>query len=430
MYLDVAAFLRYNFRAFFKTRGEHYRLTPKRFLILFIWVVLYIPAQLVNRIFFLLDDVFYPGYRQQKVKTPVFIIGNPRSGTTFLHRLMSKDKETFTALTVWELIFAPSITQRKIIWGVIKLFRILGYPINRSLDALNKKINKGNTTHNIKLDEAEEDEHLLIHSWSTESLWPLYPFKDELLPYFFFDRDIPKPKQHKVMEFYQSMIKRHLYAHGGKMILLSKNPSHSAKIASLTEFFPDARFINLVRNPFQAMPSMLDYMSTGWKLFCDPLEPYPYKKEFFEVMNYYYLYPVEYFKDKDNKCNFIRYDDLVANPDEIIEDLYSWLGLKISDSFGTVVANETTQARQYNARHTYSIADMGLSEPQIYKEFEEVFTYFEFDSHHLELPDHVMLWQLKELPQKWKSQRLQRKSNRQIRRQQKMYARKSKKLVR
>ena len=88
MYFDIKAFVRYNFRAFFKTKGKHYQLTPKRILVLLVWLILFIPAQILNRIFFLFDDLLFPGYRSQEVKQPVFIIGNPRSGTTFLHRLL------------------------------------------------------------------------------------------------------------------------------------------------------------------------------------------------------------------------------------------------------------------------------------------------------------------------------------------------------
>lgn len=384
-----------------------------------VWLLLYVPAQVFNRFFFLLDDILYPKYRKQVVKQPVFIIGNPRSGTTFLHKLMYKDAQTFTSLTVWELLIAPSITQRKIIWGLIKLGKIVGYPLNRGLNRINRRINKDSSAHTINLDEAEEDEFLLVHSWSSEALWPLYPFKDELFPYFFFDRDIPTERKNKVNHFYKRMIQRHIYAHGGNKILLSKNPSHTAKIDSLLQTFPDAKFINLVRNPYEAMPSMLDYMSTGWKLFCDPLEPYPYKKEFFDVMNFYYLYPVEYFKNKSGLCKFIRYGDLVSNPAEIIEDLYPWMGLELTESYNLLVKSESEKASQYQSKHNYSIDEMGLSEDWIYREFDEVFSYYEFDDHNRELPDHMMLWKIKDWPQNWKIQRMERKNRRKLRKNEK-----------
>ena len=417
MYFDITAFIRYNFRAFFKTKGEHYRLTPKRFLVLTIWLILFIPVQLVNHLCFFLDEIFFPKYRQQEVREPIFIIGNPRSGTTFLHRLMFKDIESFTAFTVWELALAPSVIQRKIIWAIVRIGNQIGDPIRQLVNSINKGFDhsKRNSAHVIKINDAEEDEHILIHSWTSESLWALYPFRDELLPFFFFDRDVPKPKQRIIMNFYKNMLQRHLYAHGGNKILLSKNPSHSSKLAALMETFPDARFINLVRTPLEAMPSMLDYMSTGWSIFCDPLEPYPFKDEFFEVMKFYYLYPAAFFKDKQNQCKSIKYEHLLQRPDGIVEDLYAWLKLDFSDKFRETVIRETKTAHHYQSCHEYSIEKMGLTEERIVKEFEEVFSYYEFDNLQIDLPDHVMFWKLYEWPQEWKLQRKQRQHNRKIR---------------
>ncbi|MCE5207164.1 MAG: sulfotransferase [Chloroflexi bacterium] len=410
MYFDIAAFLRYNFRAFFKTRGEHYRLTPKRFLILVIWLMIYIPAQLINRLCFLLDEIFFPKYRKQEIQKPIFIIGNPRSGTTFLHRLLHKDTDSFTAFTVWELALAPSITQRRIIWAFVKAGRWIGNPIRHRVNLINKRLkqSKVNPAHTIKVEEAEEEEHIMIHNWTSETLFAIYPYRDEVLPYFFFDRDIPKEKQRKVMSFYKKMIQKHIYAHGGNKILLSKNPSYSSRIAALTETFPDAHFIKLVRNPFEAVPSMLDSMSIGLNIFCDPLEPYPFKDDFIELMKFYYLYPVEYFKDKKDKCNFIKYDDLVQHPDEIVKDLYAWLGLNYSKKFAAIVNHETHAAHHYHSKHEYPLEKMGLTEERIFREFEEVFSYYEFDNHDYELPDREMFWQLRNWPQFWKTQSKQR----------------------
>ncbi len=389
MYFDFPAFIRYNLRAFLKTKGQHYRLTPKRFLVMIIWLVLYIPAQLINRVCFLMDEVLYPQYRKQAIEKPIFIIGNPRSGTTFLHRLLYKDHKLFTAFTVWELILAPSIFQRKFIWGIIRLARLAGYPLRRSLVWINRKINSHEQTkaHSIKVDAAEEDEHILIHNWTSASLWAIYPFRDELIPYFYFDRDIPKQKQEKVMDFYKKMVQRHIYAHGGKQIFLSKNPAFTPKIAALSQTFPDARFIIPVRNPLEAMPSMFEYMSSGWQIFCDPLEPYPNKEDFFEVMRYYYLYPIEFFKDKVHQCEFIKYDELTEQPDRIVENLYDWLGLNYTSEFKQVVTKESQSARNYQSQHEYSIDKMGLSKEEILKEFQAVFSHYEFSNHIFELPE-------------------------------------------
>src|SRR5262249_17423208 len=57
---------------------------------------------------FALDWVLFPSLRRQPVRTPVFVIGHARSGTTLLHRLLSEDRERFSSFLLWELYF-PSL---------------------------------------------------------------------------------------------------------------------------------------------------------------------------------------------------------------------------------------------------------------------------------------------------------------------------------
>ena len=406
MYFDFPAFIRYNFKAFFLTKGKHYRLTPKRFLVLFIWLILYIPNEIIYHLLLLLDEVLFPGYRKQEVKDPVFIIGNPRSGTTLLHRLMNLDGQTFTSFQVWELIFAPSITQRKLIWGIIKLAKLVGAPVNKALHTLNKRTTKRTKKiHAVRIDAAEEDDHVLIHGWCSATLWPLYPIPEEMLPYFFFDRDIPLKKREKVMKLYKNMLQRHIYAHGGKLRLLSKNPDQSAKIDSLQQAFPDARFINLARNPLETVPSMMDYMAAGWQVFCDPLEAHPHKDEFFNVMGFYYKYPMEYFKDKPDACYFIRYDHLIDDPERVVSEVYDFLDLDMSENFASVLKQEAEKSRQFQSEHSYTLEEMQLNPEQITESFSGVFEFYEFSAEQNMVSEKGVLLNVRE----WQLARKQRR---------------------
>ena len=60
-----------------------------------------------------LDHLIYPRHRKQAIDRPIFIIGNPRSGTTFLHRLLL-GAGGMAAFELWEMLF-PAITARKLL---------------------------------------------------------------------------------------------------------------------------------------------------------------------------------------------------------------------------------------------------------------------------------------------------------------------------
>ena len=51
---------------------------------------------------------------------------------------------------------------------------------------------------------------------------------------------------------------------------------------------------------------------------------------------------------------------------------------------------------------------MGLSEEHIAREFEEVFSYYEFDNHQYDLKEHPYYWNTDEWPKIWKLQRKRR----------------------
>ena len=65
-----------------------------------------------------LDHLFFPGFKKVKLDRPVFIIGTPRSGTTFLHRFL-EEHWSLACFQVWQMIM-PSITGQKLLRPFIK----------------------------------------------------------------------------------------------------------------------------------------------------------------------------------------------------------------------------------------------------------------------------------------------------------------------
>ena len=66
-----------------------------------------------------LDQVFFPGFNQ-KIINPIIIVGNPRSGTTFLHRFLIR-QNIGTGSQLWQLIY-PSIFLQKLIKPILRLY--------------------------------------------------------------------------------------------------------------------------------------------------------------------------------------------------------------------------------------------------------------------------------------------------------------------
>ena len=58
----------------------------------------------VNRLQYVADRARIPEIEQQRIDTPVFIIGMPRTGTSILHDILAQDPANRAPLT-WEVMF-------------------------------------------------------------------------------------------------------------------------------------------------------------------------------------------------------------------------------------------------------------------------------------------------------------------------------------
>src|SRR5688500_20243150 len=96
MVYNFKLFLRTTYLSFFASKNTPARLTPKRITFLLLFYLIWPLGSLMHWFFFFLDDILFPGHKKQPIEKPLFILGNLRSGSTFLHRLLSRDSETFT----------------------------------------------------------------------------------------------------------------------------------------------------------------------------------------------------------------------------------------------------------------------------------------------------------------------------------------------
>jgi hypothetical protein len=80
-----------------EVRSKEFELTFKRISILCLLLVVLPSLMVWNHVGFFLDDIFYPEWKNQLVEKPLFIVGNARSGTTWFHRLIASDSNTFTS---------------------------------------------------------------------------------------------------------------------------------------------------------------------------------------------------------------------------------------------------------------------------------------------------------------------------------------------
>jgi hypothetical protein len=385
MAFDFKSFTRFTCLALFKNRGTNYRLTPRRAGWLLLFYTLFPLLELAAWIGFTLDEILFRAYRRQEIRRPVFLIGNPRSGTTFLYHLLARDRDTFTCMRTWELFFAPSVALRKVCKALAALDRRLGRPLRKQLAAWEARCQERIPMHRLGMHVPEEDEYLLLHIWSNLLIWEFSAILEGAIPLTYFDRAMPEAGKKRVMAFYRRGLQRHLYAHGidGQPArhYLSKNPSFCPKVGTLCEWFPDARFIYLVRNPLDVVPSYINSLNYGWRLLGDPVEGRSSRDFVLDMAGHWYRYPLERLERlPPDRFVVVKLEDLSANLEQTVAGIYRRLGFEISPSFARVLQQEAARSRRHRSKHQYSLQQTGIARQQIVATYRDVFDRFGFDT--------------------------------------------------
>lgn len=382
MRFDLRRYLRFLYIALFEGGDLRARLAPKRLLWLLFFYTLFPLYEIWTWIAFNLDNLLFPGYREVSIEAPVFIVGNPRSGTTFFQRLLSQDRGHFTWMRTWEMLFAPSITQRRVYHELSALDRRLGGPVHALIRRLQAKWQAANGLHTVALRRPEEDEYVFLHIWSTVMVWLFSGFLDYVDDWAHFDQRVPPRDQKRVMDFYAGCIRRHQYVHGteGKFYL-AKNPSFCPKIETLRETFPDAKFIVLVRNPLDMVPSFIHILNFTWMVLGDPVLARSGYPKVLDLVEHWYTYPLDRLADApEDQTVVVNFNEMVADPDRTVRAIYDRFGWGVSPTYAEALHQATIRSRDYEGHPPYDIVAMGLTREQLVNRYHPIFERFGFDT--------------------------------------------------
>jgi hypothetical protein len=278
-------------------------------------------------------------------RPPLFVLGHWRSGTTLLHELLMHDSANVCPNTYQ--CFAPHhflVTER---WLTPMVRWVL--PKKRPMD-------------NVAAgwDRPQEDEFALA------SLGLPSPYLTWAFPHHGpIDRDwltldnVAEADRQRWIDKLRWFVAAVSLRQPGRVVL--KSPPHTARVRSLLEAFPDARFVHIARDPLVLFPSTVRL----WKSLCDvqglqsPRPSYDWIEE--EVLSNLVTMYEAYARDRElipeGRLVEMRYEDLVASPLEPMRDLYDRLAL--GGDFAAVARGVEEQLGQKSDYRTnrYSLPD-------------------------------------------------------------------------
>jgi hypothetical protein len=351
-------------------------LRPRRVLIMLGFLPLFAFVQALHWLGFLLDDLFFRGWRRVQVEAPVFVLGVPRSGTTRLHQVLAQD-EQFTTFRTWECLFAPSVTQRLFFLGLSRADRAIGAPMARLLRRLERLIFAGlDDVHPMGLTTPEEDYFALMPVLSCFILALPFPQFEHIWRVGRFDADLDPSERNRLLDFYESCLKRHLYVQGAGKRLLSKNAAFAPLAQSLAQRFPDARFIVSLRDPLETVPSQLSSIGPGLAFFGVPADSEPVRQRLTAQLAFYYENLAQLREQlPDAQHAALGMQDLRGGLGRTLKAVYERFGLPVSADFEQVLEHEDGQARSYKSSHHYSLEQFGLTPARVAERFAAAYRH-------------------------------------------------------
>lgn len=330
--------------------------------------------------FRLLDYLLFPNWKGTPVKAPIYILATPRSGTTFLHRMLCADQQ-FSWIKLYHTIF-PSISLYKLFAVLGRLDSKLGSPMQRLVARLEGQAFKGwDGIHATGLSKSEEDEQYWVYTLMTPASLLLFPWLNETGEVKFVDQ-LPQAKREKFANYYLANLQRHAYATGSEHTLLAKNALAIGRLRTQMQVTPDMRIVHLVRHPYEAIASMISMFTVPWSVHSPEKVSDPqYTGQIASLLIDYYRYMLELKQSLPaDRYIEVRYEDLISQPQQVVENIYRQFGLPMSAEYQTWLEAETNKARAYKSSHSYRLADFGLSEADIAEQAKDLFEYYGFEA--------------------------------------------------
>ncbi len=313
----------------------------------------------------ILEKRYYNKYiKQQNVdKHPIFILGHWRTGSTYLHNVLSQDRQFAYPTTLQTVIPALFLKYGELFRPIVEA----SLPPTRPQDDVA-----------MGADLPQEEEYAIgnLSPFSYYNGW-CFPKNMEYYNNFVDLKDMKSSMIKEFKQVYLDYLKKVSFSHGHKQLVL-KNPSNTSRIKFLLDIFPNAKFVHIVRNPYHVYLSMKRNIEKEMVLYTVQNPP---SWEVFEksMVNMYRRMFKQYFAEQKliPKGNLveIRYEKFIENPVKQMEIIYRGLRIDGFDKSKAIFEKYVASQRKVK-KAVYSI-DNDLKN-HIYKELKETIDYWNY----------------------------------------------------
>jgi len=303
---------------------------------------------LANRMHVVDEARRHPGIAQQEVRNPVFIVGLPRTGTTFLHRLLAQDP-AHRAPRTWEIL-QPDFPREERRWR--RRSRIAR--IDRKLRQLDRLAPAFRRIHLVGADLPEECIAIMAHGFVSDR----FPAMFRLPSYrAWLDRQDLRPAYEDHRRFLQHL----QWRRAGRRWLL-KAPAHLLALDDLLAVYPDAWIVQTHRDPVRVLASLASLIATLHGAFSDGVDPSEIGRDVSARWAEALRRSIEVRAHaREDRFVDVHYQQLLHDPMAVVRQLYERMGETLAPDVERSMRRFVAENRPNRfGRHHYRLSSFAL----------------------------------------------------------------------
>lgn len=293
-----------------------------------------------------------PELADQPLSSPLIITGLPRSGTTLMHRMLAADHEHY-APPLWETMYplrpVGRFDSRR---ARCQLGLVARKVLLKDLDRI----------HHVTADAAEEDLFVLGSTFESWLFWGAAPVHSYMDWYLRQDHAAKYRLYRLWLQVFQA-------AHPGRRLVL-KAPEHAGGVSALMTVIPEARVIQLHRDPVTVFSSYVSLVRTTQSLSVKETDRAYDARATLKFLAADMDRNVEAREKHPGSIVDVFYKDLIADPDAVAQRVYRECGLTRTGAAAAAMQRYIAENPQgKHGAHNYSLSDTGVEEKAVRSHF-------------------------------------------------------------
>lgn len=323
----------------------------------------------------LLDEIFYRKFRSIVIKKPVFLVGHPRSGTTFLHKFILKNSSEFEGMFLWRMIF-PTLSSRFIIKPLLPF-------INRIFP---QNLYDPNIHKTGFLEPETDDAALFFNSFDGMFSWLYFSALNDYDSQLDLERDLVKTSKTRiVLHNLKIIFQKNLYRSSKSKRIFSKSFSLILDLKGVKEVFDDPKLVILIRNPLEVIPSSLSLARNvqmnlnGFGKLSNE-EKLSYYRNLYNGSIIFYKYLVNQISNGDlaeSDFLLICYKNLIQDFEKTVDRIINYCEIEKTPELLESIKNQSDKQPTFKGNHSYTLEEFGLTKEEVLRDFDFVYSIFD-----------------------------------------------------